>query len=150
MNDDFDSYGDEYDNVDEETQISETTFSRYLYRGEDGHYFFAEVSGYKLWGQDWGMTPDHQWDNHEFLLLDANRPFLWAVIRCLKHGVLRKLEPGECIDISWLDDDEYYDGECPVCEVPGTIVEERDDLWYCERCGADFSTEFGMPSASES
>lgn len=140
MSDEYDVYNDyeddhfEDDYEDDEREIAETSFARHLFRAAaDGKYFLREVSGYKYWGQDWGETVD-QWHDHEYPLLDTNRPYLHVLVKLIKQGTWGELKPGDQVEIgaSWDDDDA---DECPVC---GWV--NLGDA-YCPNCGADFTEE---------
>lgn len=103
-----DYYEDEWydDDDDYEPEPIEASYDRYLGKAKNGQLYFATVYGVRYEGQDWGMTPDDQWEVNRYSL-KALKP--WAARRARRLG--RSLKPGDEISI--------YFGEQPEYRKPG-------------------------------
>lgn len=129
-------YDDEYDGYDEEYAYFETYEQEayggeikgwsnyaYLYKAPNGHLVMIEVSGYCLWGQDWGETVG-QWNTDYFNLARLKpRHKLWAIY------LGRDMQPGEQIDYYYPDIEEEISKKKAEISALNRQIDNHSILW---------------------
>ncbi len=141
-----DDYEDEYGGIEENS--SHISVCKSL---KKGRLFVHEVSGYRLAGQDWGMT-SYQWDVATYSMADLDDPDFHEVT--ILFG--RLLKNGQWFDFPWSfyefyneptgEEIDEIEGEtpCPNCNSLATEcvvdINGDGDEWgcFCYKCRKSF------------